>query len=307
MLPPGIPDLSYVIVSEAGVVAYSTSPIAKEELPNLDPAGRSAVSIGRRLQDPLGELAKIEPQSLGAGIYQHDMARKELKESLEGVVESCVNQVGVDVNTASMSLLRYVSGLNPLVAREIVEHRKTHGPFTSREQLQNVPSMNPTRYTQAVGFVKVSGAANPLDRVWIHPENYGVAEKVFAELGFPPSVLDDKTAHRDFRGKLNDVNLEEMAQKFEVGVPMLDSIFFALARPGKDPRDDMPPPIFKKGILKLEDLQAGQEMKGTVLNVVDFGRVRRCRLRRTAAWCTSARWRTSISKVPMTWSRSTTS
>lgn len=265
------PDLAYVIVSEAGAGAYSVSPVAKEEFGNIDAATRGAISIGRRLQEPLSELVKIDAQSLAVGLSPHDVGRKELKETLEGVVESCVNQIGVDVNTASVSLLRHVSGLNSMVAREIVEHRKQHGPFTSREQLQSLPSMNPTRYTQAAGFLKVPTSTNPLDRTWIHPESYGIAEKVIAELGFTPNVLDDKEAHKELRRKLNEVNLDELAKKLEVNAPALDEMFFALARPGKDARDEMPPPIFKKGILKLEDLQPGQELKGTVLNVVDFG------------------------------------
>ncbi len=266
-----LPELAYVVVSEAGASVYSVSPVAKEEFPNLDATIRSGASIGRRLQDPLSELVKIDPQSLGVGLYQHDMGRRELKEALEGVVESCVNLVGVDVNTASVPLLRYVSGLNQMIAREIVEHRKAQGPFTSREQLQNISGMGPTRYTQSAGFLKVTTSTNPLDRTWIHPESYGIAEKVIAELGFTPSVLDDHATHAEFRTKLNDVNVEELAKKLDVGVPTLDDIFHALAKPGRDPRVDMPPPIFKKGILKLEDLQQGMELKGTVLNVVDFG------------------------------------
>lgn len=267
----GIPDLAYVIVPEAGASVYSVSPSAKEEFPTLDAAIRGAISIGRRLQDPLGEFVKIDAPSLAASLYPHDPGRKELKETLEGVVESCVNQVGVDVNTGNVPLLRHIAGLNPLVARDIVEHRKAHGPFASREQLLGVPSMTPARFAQSAGFLKVPGGANPLDRTWVHPESYGVAERVFAELGFTSRVLDDKVAHGEFRRKLNEANLEELAAKLEVSVPALDDMFFALARPGKDPRDEMPAPILKKGILKLEDLQPGQELKGTVLNVVDFG------------------------------------
>ena len=271
VIASSLPELAYVIVSEAGASVYSVSPIAKEEFPNLDATVRSGASIGRRLQDPLSELVKIDPQSLGVGLYQHDMGRKELKEALEGVVESCVNQVGVDVNTASVPLLRYVSGLNQLVAREIVEHRKNKGPFTGRDQLMSVTGMGPTRYTQAAGFLKIPTAANPLDRTWIHPESYPLAEKIFAELGSTPGALDDKATHEEFRNKLNAVNLEELAQKLEVGPQTLDDMFHALAKPGRDPREELPPPIFKKGVLKLEDLQPGMELKGTVLNVVDFG------------------------------------
>jgi len=266
-----LPEMSYVIVSEAGASVYSVSPVAKEEFPNLDATMRSGASIGRRLQDPLSELVKIDPQSLGVGLYQHDMGRKELKEALEGVVESCVNQVGVDINTASVPLLRHVSGLNQMVAREIAERRKNQGPFTSRDQLLSVPGMGPTRYTQAAGFLKIPSAPNPLDRTWIHPESYPLAERIFTELGVTSSVFDDKAAHTAFRDKLNEVNLEAMAQKLEISPGTLDDLFFALAKPGRDPREELPPPIFKKGVLKLEDLQPGMELKGTVLNVVDFG------------------------------------
>ena len=271
IIAESMPDLAYVIVSEAGASVYSVSPVAKEEFPNLDATLRSGASIGRRLQDPLSELVKIDPQSLGVGLYQHDMGRKELKEALEGVVESCVNQVGVDVNTASAPLLRYVSGLNQLVAREIVDFRKTNGPFTSREQLVNVSGMGPTRYVQAAGFLKIPTAPNPLDRTWIHPESYPIVEKIFAELGSAPSVLDSPATHQEFRDKLNSVRLDEMAKKLEISVQALDELFMALAKPGRDPREELPPPIFKKGVLKLEDLQPGMELKGTVLNVVDFG------------------------------------
>ena len=266
-----VPDLSYVIVSEAGASVYSVSPVAKEDFAALDATIRSSASIGRRLQDPLSELVKIDPQSLGVGLYQHDMGRKELKEALEGVVESCVNQVGVDVNTASVPLLRYVSGLNQLVAREIADRRKAQGPFTNRDQLLTVPGMGPARYTQAAGFLKIPTAPNPLDRTWIHPESYPLAERIIAEVGCTPAIFDDKSAHDAFREKLNEVNLDELAKKLEISVPALDELMLALARPGRDPREDLPPPIFKKGVLKLEDLQPGMELKGTVLNVVDFG------------------------------------
>lgn len=271
VIASSLSDMSYVIVSEAGASVYSVSPVAKEEFPNLDATLRSGASIGRRLQDPLSELVKIDPQSLGVGLYQHDMGRKELKEALEGVVESCVNQVGVDINTASVPLLRYVSGLNQMVAREIADRRKNQGPFTSREQLLSVSGMGPARYTQAAGFLKIPTAPNPLDRTWIHPESYPVAEKILAELGYAPGVLDDKGAQADFLGKLKAVNVEEMARKLDVGAATVADILQALAKPGRDPREELPPPIFKKGILKLDDLQTGMELKGTVLNVVDFG------------------------------------
>ncbi len=264
-------ELSYVIISEAGASVYSVSPLAKEEFANLDATLRSAASIGRRLQDPLSELVKIDPQSLGVGLYQHDMGRKELKESLEAVVESCVNQVGVDLNTASVPLLRYVSGLNQMVAREIVETRKTQGPFAAREQLLQVAGMGPARFTQCAGFLKIPGSPNPLDRTWIHPESYSNAERILGELGFAPSALDDKAKQEELHAKAKSVNVIELAKKLELGESAVADILESLSRPGRDPREDLPAPIFKKGILKLDDLQTGMELKGTVLNVVDFG------------------------------------
>jgi uncharacterized protein len=266
-----LPELSYVIVNEAGASVYSVSPVGREEFPNYDATTRSAISIGRRLQDPLSELVKIDPQSIGVGLYQHDMGKKELKESLEGVIESSVNLVGVDLNTASVPLLRYISGLNQLVARELVDFRKQNGPFGSREQLMQVPSMGPGRFTQAAGFLKIPGATNPLDHTWIHPESYGLAERILGELEYGPEVLGDPSRQEELRAKLSASNVGDLAQKLGAGVPTVADIVQALLKPGRDPREDLPPPIFKKGILRLEDLQPGMELKGTVLNVVDFG------------------------------------
>jgi uncharacterized protein len=266
-----LPDLAYVIVNEAGASVYSVSPVGREEFPNFDSTLRGTVSIGRRLQDPLSELVKVDPQSIGVGLYQHDVNRKELKESLEGVVESCVNQVGVDLNTASVPLLRHVSGLNQLVAREIYDYRKQHGSFTSREQLLQVPNVGPTRFVQAAGFLKITAGTNPFDQTWIHPESYGVAQQMLAELGYAPQVVEDKARNEELQARLREVNVQETAQRLGAGAPTVQDILQALARPGRDPREDLPPPIFKKGILKLEDLQPGMELKGTVLNVVDFG------------------------------------
>jgi uncharacterized protein len=266
-----LPELAYVIVHEAGASVYSVSAYGREEFPNFDSTLRSTISIGRRLQDPLSELVKVDPPNIGVGLYQHDINRKDLRESLDAVVESCVNQVGVDLNTASVPLLRHVSGLNQLVARELFEHRQKNGAFVSRDQLMQVPGMGPTRFVQAAGFLKIPGGANPLDRTWIHPESYSLAEKVLADIGFAPQVLDDKSAQEELQTKLKAVNPEDLARKLGAGVPTIADIVQSLARPGRDPREDLPPPIFKKGILKLEDLQSGMELKGTVLNVVDFG------------------------------------
>jgi uncharacterized protein len=270
-LPDAPPELAYVIVNEAGASVYSASPVGREEFPNFDATLRGTISIGRRLQDPLSELVKIDPQHVGVGLYQHDVSPKQLRESLEGVVESCVNSVGVDLNTASVPLLRYVSGLNQMVARDLVEYRKANGPFQNREQLMQVNGIGEGRFVQAAGFLKIGGGANPLDVTWIHPESYPIARQVLTDLGFTPEDLLDKQRLEELREKLNAVSLEETAERLQIGVPTLDDIFRALARPGRDPREDLPPPIFKKGVLKLEDLEPNMELKGTVLNVVDFG------------------------------------
>lgn len=269
--PKPILDVAYVIVNEAGASVYSASPVGREEFPDFDATLRGTISIGRRLQDPLSELVKIDPQNIGVGLYQHDVNPKHLKESLEAIVESSVNHVGVDLNTASVPLLRHVSGLNQLVARELVEYRKQHGPFKSRDQLLQVPGVGPTRYVQAAGFLKILGGDNPLDRTWIHPESYPVAERIIGELGLTPVALGDRQQTEDLREKLKALAPEEVSKRLEVGVPTVKDILEALARPGRDPREDLPPPIFKKGILRLEDLNPGMELKGTVLNVVDFG------------------------------------
>ncbi|VTT96886.1 transcriptional accessory protein : Tex-like protein OS=Prevotella sp. F0091 GN=HMPREF9148_01585 PE=4 SV=1: Tex_N: HHH_3: S1 [Gemmataceae bacterium] len=270
-LPEAPADLAYVIVIEAGASDYSASPIAREEFPDLDATTRGTISIGRRLQDPLAELVKIDPQHIGVGLYQHDVKQKHLKESLEVVIGSSVNTVGVDLNTASVPLLRHVSGLNQLVAREVVSYREQKGKFTSRAQLQEVAGLGEKRFTQAAGFLKISDAADPLDATWIHPESYGVARQVLADLGFAPADLRDKAKLDEIRGKLATLNVSEVAARLNAGEPTVRDIFDALARPGRDPREDLPPPIFKKGVLKLEDITAGMELKGTVLNVVPFG------------------------------------
>jgi uncharacterized protein len=270
-LPEPPTDLAYVIVNEAGASVYSASAVGREEFPDYDATTRGTISIGRRLQDPLSELVKIDPQNVGVGLYQHDVNARQLKDSLEAVVESCVNQVGIDLNTASVPLLRHVSGLNQLVAREVVEYRKQNGPFRSREQLVQVSGVGPARYVQAAGFLKIPGGDEPLDITWIHPENYPAARQVLNDLGYEPAVLTDRSRIDELREKLRGVAVDEVAARLQVGVPTVKDMLEALARPGRDPREDLPPPVFKKGILKIEDLQAGMELKGTVLNVVDFG------------------------------------
>lgn len=266
-----MPELAYVIVNEAGASVYSASSVGREEFPQFDATLRGTISIGRRLQDPLSELVKIDPQNIGVGLYQHDIQARRLKESLEAVVESCVNHVGVDINTASVPLLRHVSGLNQLVARELVDFRAQHGPFRSREQLLQVPNLGPARYTQAAGFLKILEGENPLDRTWIHPESYPATLQLLQDVGFEAQALADREKTKELQEKLKTIPVGDISNRLNVGVPTLLDIFEALARPGRDPREDLPPPIFKKGVLKLEDLQPGMELKGTVLNVVDFG------------------------------------
>lgn len=257
----------YVIVNEAGASVYSTSRIGREELPQYDASVRGAVSIGRRLQDPLSELVKIDPASIGVGLYQHDVKAKHLRSSLDEVVESCVNYVGVDVNTASPALLRYVSGLNQLTARRLYEYRQQHGPFRTREQLREVPGFGEATFVQAAGFLKIVGGDNPLDATWIHPESYQIATHVMARL--PGAQAGQTAGPRDASGARPDP--KALAAELGVGVLLLEDILCQLARPGRDPREDLPPPIFRRGVLKLEDLAPGMELTGTVLNVVDFG------------------------------------
>ena len=263
--------LEYVIVNEAGASVYSTSPLAREEFPQHDASIRSAISIGRRLQDPLSELVKIEPANIGVGLYQHDVRAKHLHASLDGVVESCVNYVGVDVNTASPALLRYVSGLNQAIARGILEWRAAKGAFANRQQLLDVPGFGEATYVQAAGFLKIGGGSNPLDATWIHPESYAVAERVLERLGASVEDLSGRERAEKLAQEVGKLDLDALAAEFEVGRLLLDDIVDQLTRPGRDPREDLPRPFFKKGVLKLEDLEVGMELMGAVLNVVDFG------------------------------------
>lgn len=360
-------DVAYVIVNEAGASIYSTSPLGREELPQYDALLRGAISIGRRLLDPLSEMVKIHPANLGVGLYQHDMKAKHLKDSLDAVVESCVNFVGVDVNSASPALLRYVSGLNALTARRVYEYRREHGPFKNREQLKNVPGFGEQTFIQAAGFLKILGGENPLDATWIHPESYEIARRVLEKLGcdvadlvtaLPPAhketkrafaaellaspqpaatstetppaertavaaseqpsaadaernVAEEQAAAAGYvsrpaevptaDGAAHDgttpaqpetaiqaapvpaprrsviaeraaqVDIPALAAELGVGAHLLKDILTSLTRPGLDPRDSLPPPVFRRGIMKLEDLTPGMELTGTVLNVVDFG------------------------------------
>lgn len=259
--------LQYLIVNEAGASVYSASKLAQEEFPDLDVAERSAVSIARRLQDPLAELVKIEPKAIGVGQYQHDVTQKRLDESLSGVVESAVNHVGVDVNTASPSLLSYVSGINATLAKNIVKQRDEIGKFTSRAQLQKVPRLGAKTFEQCVGFLRITDGANPLDRTPIHPESYDVVGKLFKALGLNVADIGSDKVNEN----LKELDLGELSGTLGVGVPTLRDIVDSLMRPGRDPRDELPPPIFHTDVLDIEDLKAGMELKGTVRNVVDFG------------------------------------
>ena len=263
--------VAYVIVNEAGASVYSTSPIGREEFPDYDATLRGAISIGRRMQDPLSELVKIDPANIGVGLYQHDVKAKHLRTSLDAVVESCVNYVGVDLNTASPALLRYVSGLNQLTARRVYDHRAANGPFKCREQLKEVSGFGEATFVQAAGFLKISDGDNPLDGTWIHPESYEVARRVLDKLGCSPAELTKKEAMAELAQKATALKLDELAAELDVGPLLLKDIVAQLTRPGRDPREDLPAPIFKRGILKLEDLVPGMELYGAVLNVVDFG------------------------------------
>lgn len=263
----GDPELAYLIVNEAGASVYSASKLAQEEFPDLDVAERSAASIARRVQDPLAELVKIDPKSIGVGQYQHDVSQKHLEESLRAVVESAVNHVGVDVNTASPSLLSYVAGVNATIARNIVKFREENGKFVSRKQLQKVPRLGAKAFEQCAGFMRISDGENTLDRTPIHPESYSVVDRLFREL----SVSPDKVGTKELSQLLAEQSTEELAVKLDVGVPTLRDILDSLQRPGRDPREELPLPIFRTDVLKIEDLSPGMELQGTVRNVIDFG------------------------------------
>ena len=262
------PDLRYTIVNEAGASVYSASELASQEYPDLDVTTRGAMSLGRRLQDPLAELVKIPPQSIGVGQYQHDLDQNELAHALGNVVENVVNRVGVDANTASASLLGYVSGITPTVARNIVAYREEHGAFTSRTQLKEVPKLGPKAYLNAAGFLRISGGTNPLDATAVHPESYAVAREVLARAGV--------TANDIKNGGVSDIkqrvgNVASLAAELNCGIMTLMDIVAELEKPGRDPRDDAPEVVFSRAALSIDDLEPGMELTGTVRNVVDFG------------------------------------
>lgn len=262
--------LSYMMVNEAGASVYSASKLGAEEFPEYDVSLRSAVSIARRLQDPLAELVKIDPKSVGVGQYQHDMPQKRLDETLTGVVEDCVNSVGVDLNTASAPLLGYVAGLSPAVAKNVVAFREENGAFTSRAQLKKVPKLGPKAFEQCAGFLRIPRAKNVLDETGVHPESYGAAKKLLGQFGYS---LGDVTANHldDLPARVKQAGEAAVADACGVGVPTLRDIVSDLCKPGRDLRDELPPPMLRSDIMDLGDLKPGMELRGTVRNVIDFG------------------------------------
>ena len=265
-----VSGVSYMIVNEAGASVYSASELAAEEFPDFDVNLRSAVSIARRMQDPLAELVKIDPKAIGVGQYQHDMPQKRLDEALCGVVEDCVNAVGVDVNTASSSLLRQVSGLNATTAKNLVAYREEHGAFTSRTQLKKVPKLGPKAYQQCAGFLRVAESKEILDNTGVHPETYAAAEALLKLCGYQKTdVASGKL--EELTSRLDAIGREEAAKHCNVGVPTLDDMVKELLKPGRDPRDELPAPILRTDVLEIKDLKPGMVLSGTVRNVIDFG------------------------------------
>ena len=264
-------DCHYIITNEAGASVYSASKLAIDELPDLDVTIRGAVSIARRVQDPLAESVKIDPKSIGVGQYQHDVNQKQLTHTLDQVVESVVNHVGVELNTASPAILQHIAGISGTVAKNIVAFRQENGGFTSRKQLLKVPRLGPAAFTQCAGFLRLNGAKNPLDNTSVHPESYELAERIIGELGFTLKDLQDKSQLEALQVKLPLVDVDKMAHKLDAGIPTVRDIIAALAKPGRGPREDLPAPLTRKHVVSLEDIKVGTVVKGTVHNVVDFG------------------------------------
>ncbi|MDE6181874.1 MAG: helix-hairpin-helix domain-containing protein, partial [Eubacteriales bacterium] len=258
----------YIIVNEAGASVYSASKLGAEEFPDYDVALRSAVSIGRRLQDPLAELVKIDPKSIGVGQYQHDMNQKRLSEMLGGVVEGCVNNVGVDLNTASANLLSYISGISSTIAKNIIEHREENGKFKNRKELLKVKKLGPKAFEQCAGFLRIVDGEQILDNTSVHPESYDITIKLLEKINIS---IEDLAKNKNINFKEKTNNIEKLAEELQVGVPTLMDILKELEKPGRDPREDMPKPILRSDILSMEDLTEGMILKGTVRNVIDFG------------------------------------
>ena len=261
-------QVQYIIVNEAGASVYSASKLATEEFPNFDVGQRSAASMARRLQDPLAELVKIDPKSIGVGQYQHDMNQKKLSEALGGVVEDCVNRVGVDLNTASASLLEYISGISKVIAKNIVTYREENGSFTSRSQLLKVAKLGPKAYEQCAGFMRITGGKNPLDATGVHPESYAATKELLAKLGYTLEDVSDRSVV-GISKKISDY--KKLASELEIGELTLRDIVKELEKPARDPREDMPKPILRSDVLEMKDLTPGMVLKGTVRNVIDFG------------------------------------
>ena len=264
-------DVHYAIVSEAGASVYSASKLATEEYPDINVSLRGAISIARRLQDPLAELVKIDPKSIGVGQYQHDVDQKKLSESLTGVVEDAVNQVGVDVNTATPSLLQYISGINKTIANNIVKYRDENGKIKERKELLKVPKLGKSAFEQCAGFIRVFDGKNPLETTAVHPESYEIAEKLLNKIGHKKEDLTNKNSLKEIKTKLAELNVQNTAKELNVGEMTLKDIIEELSKPGRDPRDEMPKPVLRADVLKFEDLREGQILTGTVRNVTDFG------------------------------------
>ena len=264
-------EVYYAIVSEAGASVYSASKLATEEYPDINVSLRGAISIARRLQDPLAELVKIDPKAIGVGQYQHDVNQKRLSESLTGVVEDAVNSVGVDVNTATPSLLSYVAGVNGTIAKNIVKYRDENGKLKSRKELLKVPKLGKVAFEQCAGFIRIFDGTNPLEITAVHPESYEAAEKLLAKIGYDKKDLVNKEKLEEIKEKLKNINTIELSQELEVGELTLKDIISEISKPGRDPREELPKPILRSDVLKFEDLQEGMELTGTVRNVIDFG------------------------------------
>lgn len=267
----GLSDVHYIIANEAGASVYSASALAKEELPEYDVVIRGAVSIARRVQDPLAELVKIDPKAIGVGQYQHDVNQKELSHTLDATIESAVNHVGVDLNTASAALLKHIAGINGTIATNIVAYRNENGIFTSRRQLLKVPRLGPAAFTQCAGFLRIAGAKSPLDNTPVHPESYQLAEAILEKLGFQLQDLSDKNQLTMLAAKSQLADTEKLAKELNAGEPTVKDILAALVKPGRDPREDLPAPLTRQAIVKLSDIKPGTIMRGTVRNITDFG------------------------------------
>lgn len=261
----------YLITNEAGASVYSASKLAIEELPDFDVTIRGAVSIARRIQDPLAELVKIEPKAIGVGQYQHDVNQKELAQTLDAVIETAVNHVGVELNTASAALLKHIAGINAAVAKNIIKYREEHGSFTNRKELLKVSRLGPNTFTQCAGFLRINNAELALDNTPVHPESYALAEKILQKLDFSLADLNDKKQLELLKAKIQLLDIAKLSADLNAGVPTVTDILSALTKPGRDPREDLPAPLTRQNIVKLEDIKPGSIMRGTVRNITDFG------------------------------------